>query len=152
MHRLLILIFVAFRVLSPEFSFIITCQSPKSVSLLNPISDEVIGTAKLTSGRNLKKVLLKDSYYEKEVSKITPYSEFLPDVRIEYDGLSIYVDFIFRTILFQEKNGDFQYLQLTEEGNQRLLEYMVTVFPDDNFLKIICKGNQIILERRKWER
>lgn len=150
--KTLLIILIALRTLLPDFSMVILFKSPNNISLLNPISDEVIGTAKPTSGRKLREVLLKDSYYEKEVNKVTPYSEFLPDVRIEYDGLSIYVDFIFRTILFHEKNGDFQYLQLTEEGNQRLLEYMVTVFPNDNFLKVICKGNQMILERRKWER
>ena len=80
---------------------------------------------------------------------ITPFSEFLPDVRIEYKDITIYVDFIFRTILFQEKTGYFQYLQLTTEGNMRVLEIITDLFPDDDFLKVILEAERLRVKQKE---
>jgi hypothetical protein len=158
MNTILILI-VILRTLLPDFSTVVRFQNPKEISLLNPISEEVIGVAQFNHSRRLRGILLNNEYYEVEENKAIEMSEFLPDIMITYDKktpfdreMKVYVDFIFRTVLFQLGTGDYQYLQLTEEGNLKLLEYItVSVFPSDNFLKTIYLGNKSVYEHRLWE-
>ena len=143
----------------PDFSTVVRFQNPKEIKLLNPISEEVIGVATLNHARRLRMTLLNNEYYEAEDNKAIERAEFLPDIMIVYDKktpfdreMTVYVDFIFRTILFQLGTGDYQYLQLTEEGNLKLLEYITTsVFPSDNFLRTIYLGNRSVYEHRQWE-
>ena len=158
MNTILIL-FVILRTLLLDFSAVVRFQNPKEISLLNPISEEVIGVAQFNHSRRLRGILLNNEYYEAEENKAIEVTEFLPDIVITYDKknpydkeMKIYVDFIFRTILFQMGNGDYQYLQLTEEGNLKLLEYItMSVFPSDNFLKTVYLGNKAVYEHRQWE-
>ena len=160
MNTILLLV-VILRTLLPEFSTVVRFQNPKEILLLNPISEEVIGVAQVNHSRGLRGILLNNEYYEAEENKAIEMSEFLPDIRIKYDKknpfdreMTIYVDFIFRTVLLQLGNGDYQYLQLTEEGNLKLLEYITTfVFPSDKFLKTIYLGNRAVYEHKsQWER
>lgn len=154
-----LIFFVILRILLPDFSTVVRFQNPKEIKLLNPISEEVIGVATLNHARRLRMVLLNNEYYETEDNKAIEKTEFLPDIMIVYDKktpfdreMTVYVDFIFRTVLFQLGNGDYQYLQLTEEGNLKLLEYITTsVFPSDNFLRTIYLGSRSVYEHRQWE-
>lgn len=141
--KALITLLIAIKVLSPEFSEVISSERPRLVTLINPVAEEVIGTSQPRHLKEFRRTLLDDSNYESQVSIITPFSEFLPDVRIEYRNITIYIDFIFRTILFQESTGYFQYLQLTDRGNMKILEIITDIFPEDDFLKVILEGERL---------
>ena len=147
--KTLIALLIAIKVLSPEFSEVISSERPRVITLINPVAEKVIGTSQPRHLREFRRTLLDDRFYEPQVSIITPFSEFLPDVRIEYKDITIYVDFIFRTILFQEKTGYFQYLQLTTEGNMRVLEIITDLFPDDDFLKVILEAERLRVKQKE---
>jgi hypothetical protein len=147
MHRLLISILVALRVLSPESSFIITHQSPKSVSLLNPITEECLAEknpADCINVADIRSILISDMTFEEKVNPLAQINGFLPDVVISYQaGLNIYIDFIFKTAMIQNsRSKESQYLQLSDYGNLRLLELVLEIYPEDDFLKVVLEGEK----------
>ena len=132
--------------LSPEFSYTITHQFPKSVSLLNPMTLEVESIKNPDDYihlSELRSVLVSSMSFEEATNPLSQRSEFIPDVRIVYGTLEIYIDFIFKTALFQDtRTKDSQYLQLTDFGTLRLLDLVVQIFPDDEFLKVILEAER----------
>lgn len=148
MHRLLVAFFVALRVLSPESSFIVTHQSPKTISLLNPITEEFMGErcpSDYINTAELRSVLISDMTFEENINPLAQINGFLPDIIISYQaGLKIYVDFIFKTAMIQNtRSKESQYLQLSDYGNIRLLEITLEIYPEDDFLKVILEGEKL---------
>lgn len=144
--KVFIYLLVIYRILFPDAAATLMFQRPRTISLLNPIAEEVIESkTQFTDIRIIRKTLLSDSSYT-DKSPITEMSGFLPDIKIEYKGLNVYIDFIFRTVLFQKPTGEYQYLQLTEEANQKILGVLIKIFPNDEFTRIVYEGNS----RRFW--
>ena len=132
--------------LFPDMAATILFQRPKAIHLINPIAEEIIDTkTQSPEMKNIRKVLISDDSYE-ELNKLASRNEFLPDIKIEYRGLYVYIDFIFKTVLFQKPTGEYQYLQLTDEANFRVLRALTKIFPDDEFTKVVYEGNA----RRLW--
>ena len=146
MKTIILYLMIIIGTLFPDMAATILFQRPKAIHLINPIAEEIIDTkTQSVEMKNIRRVLISDNSYE-ELSKLTPKTEFLPDIKIEYRDLYVYIDFIFRTVLFQKPTGEYQYLQLTDEANFRILRALTRIFPDDEFIKVVYEGNS----RRLW--
>ena len=146
MKTIILYLVIIIGILFPDMAATIMFQKPKAIYLLNPVTEEVIDTVTQSSEmKNIRKVLISDDSYE-EMNKLASQKSFLPDIKIEYRGLYVYIDFIFKTALFQKPTGEYQYLQLTDEANLRILRSLTRIFPDDEFTKVVYEGNA----RRLW--
>ncbi len=93
---------------------------------------------------DIRSILISDMTFEEKVNPLAQINGFLPDVVISYQaGLNIYIDFIFKTAMIQNsRSKESQYLQLSDYGNLRLLELVLEIYPEDDFLKVVLEGEK----------